>query len=309
MKSLKRNHFTFKHALSTEEVLKFDQNLDEFFNLNIIDTESKINTKAQGAYAGIDSRALLTSYLDYFEIFKRIPKSEVLIDLGAGYCRGTFLSKSLGMCRCVSVEFIKERARYAFECFGPDLVYICDLKTISLPQSRYFYLYFPKGDVMNHLLRQIIHRSHHISIDLFVCESHGDVLDYIDSLGGERIEEFKMSLPRHYENMVRYRFNKVSPPRHWRENLALFMLFHQDEYLIVEYFHPLLQDRFDWYLPIKQCEFIIYQGSPALVTSSGRIVLISKDERILKCVNTSPVNNFPYGKKILVNKSGKVLIE
>lgn len=279
MKNLKRNHFIFNSKPSTEDVLKFDQELDEYFGINGSFIENEIDDSREGSYQGIDSRALSTSYIDYFQILERIPKDQTLIDIGAGYCRGSFLANELDFASCISIEFVEKRAKKALDHLGNNTILVLDLLNSKLPRANHYYLYFPKGEVLDHVIRQLIEYANTEEISLFVCESHGDVLEYLDAIGFERVEEFETSLPRHYDKIVNYKVLSCEDVT-WKNNLPLWMIFNQDKNFVIDYFDKIKNEATEWIIPVKDCEWIIYNNEPAIQTKKGRIVLISRDEKI-----------------------------
>lgn len=278
MKSLKRSHFIFENILTTEEVLAFDRECDDYFALQPNLTETLVKDSRESAYEGIDPRALLTSYVDYFKILSCLSKHETLVDIGAGYCRGSLLSCELNLAPCLSIEFVQLRAQRALDLLGQKVIFIQNLENHPLPKADSYYLYFPRGKVLDQILKQIIT----FQADIFVCESHGDVMDYLDGLGFVKRSSFRAALPRHHSHIVRYSAPEQKVGLSWNDQLPLWMLYHQEDIFVVDY--TCMGEQVEWLIPVKSAQWFIYHSKPALRLDSGRIVLISGRERIKSVV-------------------------
>lgn len=276
-----------------EDILRFDSKLDAYFGLDITKVEASLDATDEQAYIGLDFRALLTSYIDYYSILKRIPCTEILVDLGAGHCRGTLLSVLLQTARCVSYEFVEKRTLNAQKylsnlvCAKNDkMIFTENMATSSLLEAYAYYLYFPRGEVLDIILRKLFKIAEQKEILIYVCESHGDLIEYIKGFRILAVEsEFKCRLPRHYNNIVCFKLKFIAGyVGDWKDNIPLWLLLFadKDEYVLkVSYFHLLRKKKMQWLVPLKDVEWLIYQGRECLQFRGRRIIEISKTERIL----------------------------
>lgn len=298
-----------KKLKSVEAIINFDEKLDHFFGIDVSCSEKNVNLQDPDAYQGLDSRALQTSYIDYYTILKRVPKGEILVDLGAGYCRGSLISYLLNMPKCMSYEFQISRTLAARKYLGTDECIIhADLKEEKFLQAHSYYLYFPKGIVLDKILTQLIHYSHIREVHLYVCESHGDVMAYLDHLIGSREDEFSASLPRHYQNIVHYKIDKINFNISRKDNLALWTLFNKDKYLVVQYYSAIRNEEVEWIIPIFDLSWIFYHGHETLQTKTGRILLLWNQEKVIGVEDTFDYPNITRTQKVL-RKEGIVFIE
>lgn len=271
-----------------ESVQKLDLEFDLFFDLDVQDTEKEISLNDESLYVGLDPRALLTSYIDYYQILEDVPKGEELVDVGAGYCRGTILSEFLGLNKCHSIEIVKERITEAFDAisnFSGDtsLLLNQDLSTCTLPEAYGYFLYFPKGEILYRILSQLFELSKHQDCFLYVCESHGDMLDYLNMFSSiTQVKSFKVSQPRHSDQIVKYEIRPLNGVLNWKSDLAEWMLVNRnsDEFFVIKKMHNYFQDYVDWLVKIKDQELILYNGKRSLYELDGRIISIDEDEPI-----------------------------
>jgi hypothetical protein len=218
----------------------------------------------------------------------RIPKGEVLVDLGAGYCRGTLLSSVFtNFCKCISYEFVEERARRASEFLKTDnVIIIADLNKEKLREEYAYYLYFPRGNVLNEIIKKLYALAQRQKVTLYVCESHGDVLEYLDALMLlERQEEFPAALPRHYDNIVAYKFlGELSREENWRSFLSQWLLFHgtRRDVFFIKYYSHKYQSFVEWLVPVSSVRWVMYRDQESLECTCGRVIEIHRDEPILR---------------------------
>ena len=270
------------------EVLNFDEELDLYFKINIKKVEKKVTGHEDSIYPGLDPRALLTSYIDYYQILSDIPVGEELVDLGAGYCRGTLLSEFLKLQKCKSIEIVENRVRVAKKCLtemGGDLDQIIqgDLENMAIPKAYGYFLYFPKGDSLYRLLRDLFEKSKMQICYLYVCESHGDVIDYIEMFSSiKKIKEFKVSQPRHRDFIVKYEVRPVLEKLEWKTHLPEWLLFNsnQNTSFILKLKHSYFGKLVSWIIPTKEVELILYNGEKSLYDQTGRIIFIEGSEPI-----------------------------
>jgi hypothetical protein len=283
------------------EVLNFDEKLDLYFKIDIKKIEEKVTGHEDSIYPGLDPRALLTSYIDYYQILSDIPDGEELIDLGAGYCRGTILSEFLKLSKCKSIEIVESRVCVAQNCLkeiGADLGQIIkgDLLTIPIPKAYGYFLYYPKSESLYKIMRDLFEKSKVQVCYLYVCESHGDVIDYIEMFSTiKKVKEFKVSQPRHRDFIVKYEINPVVEKIEWQTHLPEWLLFNTNENIsfTLKLKHSYFEDYVSWIIPTKEVELILYKGERSLYDKTGRIIFIEGNEPIENIEErTSSVNDW-----------------
>lgn len=286
---LNRNHF------EVSEVQKLDNELDHFFGIE----HKTISADNLELYPDISSTALSTSYLDYFRILSRLPKNAVLVDLGAGYCRGTLLATFLKTARCISIELSSHRvdiAKKALARHARDTSDIIrsDLRDISIPTADYYYLYFPLGRVLCSIIRKLLLMQSTKNFKIVVCEAHGDTIDFFNSLDGTLGSSplFKPALPRHkeviYEYIVKSAFTKCG----YAENLNLWWLwnFDSDDWIVYKYDHQLLKSRVQLLVSIQDVDLIKVNERFYLQNiHSGRVYNTDLEFRFVKCVSDTVI--------------------
>ena len=113
-------------------------------------------------------------------------------------------------------------------------------------------------------------------IILYACESHGDLLEYLNALDLVKVGQFKCSVPRHEPYILKYKVPKINLNNLKRkENLPLWMLFHQDQNLSIQCQNEIRT------FPVSELEWLIYHDKPALQHLGKRIYEISVDEPIV----------------------------
>ncbi len=298
----------FEHALKSydyDQVLAFDIALDKAFGLNI--RESGNDVEEDPYYSGLNPHALLTSYLDYFQILRDIPKDEILIDCGAGYCRGSLLSAYLNLARCVSYEYLELRVIEAKKALNrinslKQDIFKVDLLTEALPLSYGYYLYFPTGKVLRHILRQVFIHAKNKTIYLYACESHGDLLDYLKLFKSLAIvRRFKASLPRHDKNILKFEVTPLPLKIDFQDNLAEYLLVFEN----TSKAFVIKLGEYEWIVPITACELIKYNERDALLYQNKRIIEISKNEVIKNIISLTgeQYKKAKEGDKILFKDS------
>lgn len=150
--------------------------------------ETLIQSTENALYRGLPDEALSTPFKDYHSILCDLDQGDILIDLGAGYCKGSLLAETLGMGRkCVSLELSPERAGAGSACLGSlglesDTIRVFDLLRDPLPLERAYYVYLPLGGLIFRPIEALLKAGR--SCWFYVSESHGDVLDFFDHLSG-----------------------------------------------------------------------------------------------------------------------------
>jgi hypothetical protein len=193
-------------------VSQFDQKLDQEFGITYEVQEKLINATGEELYRDHNHEALLTSYLDYHQIFLDMGPNKTLIDLGAGYCRGSLLALDPQYkVRCLSYELAKSRIegalKHSHDIFNQD---ITD-ENFVLPKCEALFLYMPTGKILNSILKKII-KSTLENCVLYVIESHGDFVDnlrfYSDFLV-EMDSELKVSTQRHASKIYKFKLTNL----------------------------------------------------------------------------------------------------
>jgi len=270
------------------QVIDFDQELDHFFLPNIKNYEKCISNDDPNAYGGLDTRALLTSYLDYYQVLNDLPVGECLIDLGAGYSRGTFISEFLGLSKCLSLEFVSERVNFSIDALAQhggdtDLIQKRDLENEDIEKAYAYYLYFPKGDGLDEILKKLFFHAQTSPLYIYACESHGDLLIYLDSFKHlTLIREFRNSLPRHGQGIKKYRVGQGDIKISWKQDLSSWFLFNKKSqmFVVIDYYHPILKKPVEWLLDLGHLELIHYQDKLYFKDLHGRIIDIGGSEPI-----------------------------
>ncbi len=219
-------------------------------------------------------------------MLEEIPDGEILVDLGAGYGRGVFLSQALGKNNCIGIEFVADRVLHSKSMLKkPEDLIHADLGEISLPLAYAYYLYFPKGKVFNKVLRDLVNYSNEHEIYLYVCESHGDVLNYLNSFPHfcVPVGEIPTSLPRHSEFIIKYQISNKITPMNTTHFADWYFSNDPTSYSVkIRYQNKVDGFLYDWYIPLRDLNLILYNGSFALQNyKSNRIVEINRDEPIL----------------------------
>lgn len=194
--------------LSQSQVLEFDGELDIQFG---IPDNRKIESSN---YQDLTNEALSTSYFDYYKIFKFLGGGKTLIDLGAGFCRGTLLAHLLNEnLRCISLEidhsriqpaksFLSTRSKDLIQgdIFGPSLP--------GLQQADALFLYLPAGKLFYQILKHLLEGKR--SLIIIAIESHGQLIPHLDlfpSLFKHKMVLAQTAVDRHDRNIYVYHFD------------------------------------------------------------------------------------------------------
>lgn len=183
-------------------VSQLDRQIDAYFD--ITSKEEFIESKEEGLYAGIEMEALSTSYIDYYQVLMDINEGETLIDVGAGYCRGSFLGSVINR-KCVSIEIDKNRSMLAKERFSDSVLQI-DIMKRALPNGNIYFLYLPWGYLTNKILKTIYERNS--KCILYIIESHGDFIENLSIYEEFHLLEcnLNVSSKRYKDKIYKYEF-------------------------------------------------------------------------------------------------------
>ncbi|MEX0798774.1 MAG: PSP1 domain-containing protein [Bacteriovoracaceae bacterium] len=137
---------------------------------------------------------------------------ETLVDLGAGYAKGSLLCQALGFKKtCVSLELSRQRIQHSKNIarekgLDPGLIRPFDLRNGQIPLAQAYFVYLPLGELIFKPLESLLDRKH--PCVFYVVESHGDVIDFFESLSWFKLEKVLTSAsPRHKMGVYKFRFS------------------------------------------------------------------------------------------------------
>lgn len=223
-----------------------DDLIDRLFGIDYNTTEKSLVHKRQEEFythQGLESQALNTSYKDFYQLGKLLPEgpdSQVFIDIGAGFARSKLLfSLFFPQYKVIAIEGVKERIEQAkicaraWEIDSSDFIY-ADLWQTPLPKGDIFFLYFPTGRLLFHLLRQLKKMALSRQITLVAIESHGDLLPTLEWACPWLIkcDNISSASLRHHSEIIVYR--SILP-----EQMSYFVKDEQE--LLHDLFHRLDQ--------------------------------------------------------------------
>ncbi|MBC74816.1 MAG: hypothetical protein CME64_02255 [Halobacteriovoraceae bacterium] len=163
--------------------LQSERKIQELLGLNHKKVEEGVHSSNPEIYTGLEEEAFSTPFADYYSILKSI-KDETLVDLGAGHCKGTILSKVLEFGDVLSLEVDEHRvteARKLAQSLGLDITGIqqFDILSKDIPLCQNYFVYLPLGPLIFSPIERLLKSKH--SANVFVMESHGDVLDFFNA--------------------------------------------------------------------------------------------------------------------------------
>jgi hypothetical protein len=268
--------------------------LSKILNINYLKNESLIETNAEEIYKDLQSEALLTNYFDYYQILEDM-KPGTLVDLGAGYCKGTLLSEYLGLSsRCISIEVERVRVQAARSLLDghDDLIHgdLLDGEYI-LPRADAYFMYLPTGVILNSIIKKVINQK--IEAIFYIIESHGDFIDTI-SFYPEIFEELpsslKVSQQRHDKKIYKFKSKKINEINIRKEDLALeninlwLILYSQeDTYVLIESKVANTNTTRKWKANLKDARIINYNGELSLqLNYPNRILQLETQDKIVE---------------------------
>jgi hypothetical protein len=270
-------------------VVEFDRRFDQFFKVDYEKSEKGITRTEQYIYPGLKDSALLTSYLDYFQIYGDVPIGATIVDLGAGYCRGSMLFNNLKDKRCISVECEESRVEAALSSSPEDII-VADLldKKFELPLSEYYFIYLPVGVVLYEIIKKVIDQK--IEATFYIIESHGDLVNYL--LMQSEIftlvdKPFKTSVVRHDPFIYKFRSKRVTiqpDSLSFENDMALWHLFNHDKNLKLEIESsiPGRTSKSKWFGVLLGSTLIKYNGQMALyLENPSRVLQLGTQDKIL----------------------------
>lgn len=148
--------------------------------------EKNIHDDNPDLYAGLPEEALSTPFEDYYRILRDLGPGDTLVDLGAGYGKGSLLCEAIGFDRaCLSLELSSERVGYSkkiadihglnAQCFQR-----FDLRQQPLPPANAYFVYLPLGELVIRPIEALLKSKS--SCVFYVAESHGDLIDFFLAL-------------------------------------------------------------------------------------------------------------------------------
>lgn len=176
---------------------------------NFYPPKEEVQSNQGQFYQGLAQEALSTQFMDYYKVYERIEGD--LIDYGSGYSKGTLLFESLAQKHCYSYEYLEQRVLYTSNLcerlkLDKSYIYKSDLLTSDIPIGDNYFIYLPLGDVFFRLIQKLVHLNHRAHF--FIIESHGDFIDYIESLN--KWFYLKEVIPsesnRHHSGIYHYEF-------------------------------------------------------------------------------------------------------
>jgi hypothetical protein len=293
---MKRIDIDFKNYIGQGEnsdlfvsVIEYDRKFDRFFGIDYEESEKNISRNEEYIYPGLEDTALLTSYLDYFQIYRDLPQGATIVDLGAGYCRGSMLFSSLELKRCISVECEQSRTKAALSICPNDIL-IADLvdKKFVIPKAEFYFIYLPVGIVLYEIIRKVIQQK--IEATFYVVESHGDLIDYLLMLPKvfKLINKpFKVSLPRHDPYIYKFKSKAVHLELSdftYKQDLVLWHLFNHDKNLKMKISStiPGKLKRSEWEANLSGSTVIKYNNRIALyLENPSRVLQLGNQDEIL----------------------------
>ncbi len=175
-------------ALEKQDISASDREkiLSKLLNYSPEWAESQLETGEEALYAGIQEAALSTPFYDYYQVLLDLRPGERLVDLGGGHCKGSLLSAALGRSSdCLSLEISSKRiegARRTLSSLGLESSGVLKFNILRdrLPLVEAYFVYLPLGELIYRPIQQLLKNER--SARFYVVESHGDMLDFFDSL-------------------------------------------------------------------------------------------------------------------------------
>jgi hypothetical protein len=194
---------------SSLENSEANRKIDQLFSLDLEKIEQGLlapeNHSDDETYRGqyLPPDALYTSYRDLYTIFKEIHSLKInsFIDVGAGIGRSKLLMDALqAPWKSVVIEKVKERIQAGEEAakkaqLSTDGFLNRELRGHPLPFASSFLIYLPTGQTLYSLLDKLKKMATAHMVSLFVIESHGDLIKYIQESCSWL--EYKKELPLH----------------------------------------------------------------------------------------------------------------
>jgi hypothetical protein len=212
------NSLNYRDTLKKYQDCEIDQSIGLISPL-----KSKFQDKDKESYSdgltGAD--ALFTSYQDFLTIHDDLIKRNFKSfgDLGAGNCRSKILFDLIkAPFSSFAFEFVPERISAARSCYQSlgladnEGLIEANLKHCQLPLLDAYFIYLPVGETLKRIIQQLKIHSIKKTPFLYVIESHGDLINYLeDQLPTlKKIEELPLVGTRHHPNINVYQLTSCS---------------------------------------------------------------------------------------------------
>jgi hypothetical protein len=260
-------------------VKSFDNELDKTFGISYIE-ESAITDISEQAYKDIEKQALLTSYLDYHQVFQDIGQGQSIIDLGAGYCRGAFLANSFDYdINYIGIEYQQGRAKQAKQIFDKDIL-VEDILKFKVPYCENYFIYLPWNEVFFKFIYDL--NSYAKETIFYIIESHGDFiesLDFYKDMFIREVDDLKTSIPRHDNTIYKYRFKPINPNKFLEKMYLPFLYSYKDTKIEVKSKVGTSNDYYIWSSSTLGMRLNYYNNRPCLfLEQSSRYLDFNSDE-------------------------------
>ena len=271
-----------------------NKEVESILNINYTQNESSINSVEEDIYQNIESEALLTNYFDYFQILDDVGE-ETLVDLGAGYCKGTLLSQYLGLsghCISIEVETVRVKAARLVSSIPREILH-ADLlsEDLKLPMAQAYFMYLPAGPLLNSVIKKIIIQK--IEAIFYIIESHGDFIDtinYYPEIFEEIESNLKVSQHRHDKKIYKFKSKvfREAPIKKNNltiDNIHLWLLEYstEDTTVVVESKIANTNSTRKWKANLKSSRLIKYNGELSLqLFSPFRILQLETQDKIVE---------------------------
>jgi hypothetical protein len=273
---------------------EINKEIDNIFYFNYKKSESSIESSETDIYTNIDSKALLTNYFDYYQILDDVER-DTIVDLGAGYCKGTLLSQYIEhSCKCISIEVEPVRVKVAKElAIDPlDIIYgdLLD-KSYTLPLANAYFIYLPAGALLTSIINKIIIQQ--IKAIFYVIESHGDLIDmlkFYPEIFEELDSKLTVSQRRHDSKIYKFqskvfKANKINKKDLSNKNIHLWLLTYgeEDTFIIVESKVSNSNTTRQWKANLKSARLMRYNGELSIqIFSPFRILQLETQDKIVR---------------------------
>lgn len=275
------------------ESSQLDKELDDYFGINYLKVEALIQEAPEYIYKNHLSEALLTSYLDYYQILKELGPKKILCDLGAGYCRGSLLSeKDPSLAKCISIEVQKNRIEEALKLIeDKSLLLNKNLldPLFKLPIADAYFIYLPTGEVLNSIFRKI--KEQNIEAVFYFIESHGDLIETVEfypELFSELVSNLKVSSQRHDLKVYKYQsliWSKKRPSFNELDDLNLWLIYYsnRESKVLIESKVAGTDKKREWIGSLYKARYLNYNGEVALqLENPFRILQLETQDKLVE---------------------------
>ncbi|MBT3980621.1 MAG: hypothetical protein HOE90_04660 [Bacteriovoracaceae bacterium] len=213
----RKKEFILNILSSNRSIFQKEAILDDWFKIQHYQIESTVSSEDKDCYgeAPLDPRAIYTSYLDFFNIAKKLDFNQggSFVDLGAGVGRSKLLYSFIyPQLKVICIEKMQGRLKAcekSLSYFGLDTTgLICgDLNEIEIPVADYYFIYLPAGKMLNRVLGELKKIAKSKPFTLIAIESHGDLFDKLEKFAPwltRKDSHLQTALERHNNNIHFY---------------------------------------------------------------------------------------------------------